>query len=249
MLDNVKAEFRKVLTVRSTYFILLIALILEVLVFWLAKGYKINHDQIQMLTNSHYLQNQTIVAMNLLWLLYAIIVVLLVTHEYRYNTIMYTLASSKSRSRVLIAKFITITAFAVVFGAVFATLAPLLSRLGLAMHHYTLVHQAFNLHSIVWRVLFYIWGTSMVTAIIAFAVRSQVGAFATMFLWSTTIENLLGLWLHNNQAYLPYSALGALTDDMPLSYMSYVKAAVVGLAWVVGGLIIVWTLFVKRDAN
>jgi ABC-type transport system involved in multi-copper enzyme maturation permease subunit len=251
MLDNLKAEFRKLFSVRSTYFILAIALILETLVFWFAKGYKLDHSHVglQVLKDPQYLSDQVIMSLNLVEFLFTIVVVLLVTHEYRYNTIMYTLASSKSRSRVLLAKFMTVTVFALVFGTIFALLAPVLTKWGLSMGHYNLVHQTFNMRSLAWRVLFVSWAWVMLSTIAALAIRSQVGAIAGVFIWSSTVENLLSLWLHNNSAYLPFSSINALSNPTPLSYMSFARAGLVATGWVILGLIVTWVLFLKRDAN
>ena len=250
MLTNLRSEFRKLYTVRSTYFILLIALALEFLVFWLAKGYKINHANLLMVQHDpHFLVDQILVSMNVVGLLFAIVVVLFVTHEYRYNTIMYTLTASKNRSRVFFSKLIVISVFSLLFGAVFATIAPLLTKWGLATHHYTLVHQTFPLQSIAWRTLVNSWGGAMLVAMIALIVRIQVGAFAVTFLLPTVIEGLLSEWLHSNSVYLPFSSFGVLTSLTAPSNLSFAHAALVGLAWIVGSGIVAWVLFQTRDAN
>lgn len=249
MLANLRSEFRKVFTVRSTYFIVLIALALEFLVFWLAKGYKLNHANMAMLRDPHFLANQVVITGNVVGLLYGIITVLFITHEYRYNTIMYTLTASKNRNRVFFSKLIVVSVLALLYGAIFSTLAPLLTRWGLAAHHYALVHQTFAFRSIVWRALFSSWGTAMLAAIIALVVRNQVGAFAVVFLLPTIVEGLLTQWLHDNGVYLPFSSFGTLASVNAPSNLSFAHAALVGLTWVVGGGIVAWTLFLVRDAN
>jgi len=250
MLTNLRSEFRKLLTVRSTYFVLLIALALEFLVFWLAKGYKINMAREgAALHSSHFLANQILVSTNVIGLLAAIVVVLFVTHEYRYNTIMYTLTASKNRNRVFFSKLIVVTVFSLLFSAVFATIAPLLTKWGLAEHHVTLVHQTFNFRSVIWRTLVNSWGGAMLVAMIALIVRNQVGAFAVAFLLPTVIEGLLSEWLNSYSVYLPFSSLGVLTSPSAASNLSFAHAALVGLAWVVGSGIVAWALFQTRNAN
>jgi ABC-2 type transport system permease protein len=252
MLGMVKAEFRKLLTIRSTYLILLITVALEVLVFWFASAYNLSPDSAKLaLSDPHRLATRALAAVSLVSLLYAgIITVLNITHEYRYNTIMYTLSASKSRSRVLLAKLIMLSMYSVMCGAVFATLAVFMSKWGFAAHHYTLVHQTYDVPGLVWRVLFASWGLSMLAAVIAFIVRNQVGAIATLLILPTTIENLLGLWLHNNSVYLPFSLiLNVLLSDAPTANLSYPHAALIALAWIIGGGIVSWVLFLRRDAN
>jgi hypothetical protein len=250
MLTNLRSEFRKLLTVRSTYFVLLVALALEFLVFWLAKGYKINlAREGSALHSSHFLASQILVSTNVIGLLATIVVVLFVTHEYRYNTIMYTLTASKNRNRVFFSKLIVVSVFSLVFSAIFATIAPLLTKWGLAAHHITLVHQTFNFRSVVWRTLVTSWGGAMLVAMIALIIRNQVGAFAVALLLPTVIEGLLSQWLNNNSVYLPFSSLGVLTSPSAPSNLSFAHAALVGLAWIVGSGIVAWTLFQTRNAN
>jgi hypothetical protein len=250
MLANLRSEFRKLLTVRSTYFILLIAVALEFLVFWLAKGYKINPANEQLaLHNPHFLAEQILVSGSVVGLLAAIVVVLFVTHEYRYSTVMYTLTASKNRSRVFFSKLIVVSVFSLLFGVVFAMLAPLLTKWGLAAHHIELTHQTFAFRSIIWRTLLNSWSGAMLIAMIALIIRNQVGAFAVTFLLPTVIEGLLSEWLHSNSVYLPFSSLGVLTSLSAPSNLSYAHAALVGLAWIVGSGIVAWVLFLIRDAN
>jgi ABC-type transport system involved in multi-copper enzyme maturation permease subunit len=250
MLTNLQSEFRKLFTVRSTYCVLLIAFALEFLVFWLAKGYKINPANERLaLHNPHFLANQILVSSNVVGLLAAIVVVLFVTHEYRYNTIMYTLTASKNRNRVFFSKLIVVSVFSLLFGVVFAMLAPLLTRWGLAAHHIALIHQTFILRSVAWRTLFNSWGGAMLVAMIALIIRNQVGAFAVVFLLPTVIEGLLSQWLNSYSVYLPFSSLGVLTSPSAPSNLSFAHAALVGLAWIVGSGIVAWALFQTRNAN
>jgi ABC-type transport system involved in multi-copper enzyme maturation permease subunit len=195
------------------------------------------------------LSDTAVTAINALNPIYALIALLLITHEYRYNTIMYTLTASKSRTRVFIAKLLALSVVAVVFGAVVAVLAPLLARWGMAAHHLHLVPQTIVYSSIVWRLLLGSWCTVMLASIIAFIVRNQVGSFAALFLIPSTIENLLGLWLHKNQVYLPFSSIGSLTGAVVNPKLGFAHSALVAVAWVVGGALVACVIFIRRDAN
>jgi ABC-type transport system involved in multi-copper enzyme maturation permease subunit len=249
MIAQLKAEFRKLLSVRSTYLIILIILGFDFLISWWAKGYGVAKNDPAALQSTTALSDAAMTAANALNALFAIIAVLLITHEYRYNTIMYTLTASKSRTRVFIAKLLTLSVLAVVLGVVVAGLAPLLVKWGMAAHHLHLVPQTIVYSSIVWRLILGCWGVVMLGSIIAFIVRNQVGSFAVLFLLPSTVENLLGLWLHKNVVYLPFSSLNVVSGTAITPKLSFVHAAIVALAWIVGGGIVAWVLFLKRDAN
>lgn len=101
MLAALKSEFRKFLTVRSTYIVtgLIIAAVafFSIYVF----GYQFG---IATPDNPRYLYDVIYNVIGIFVTFSAILAILLVTHEYRYNTINYTLTSSRSRVKVLLSK-------------------------------------------------------------------------------------------------------------------------------------------------
>ncbi|HEX4774579.1 MAG TPA: hypothetical protein VH234_03615, partial [Candidatus Saccharimonadales bacterium] len=90
MMHTLKAEFRKLLTVRSTYIITALVTAFVIFIAFYVIGWRMNpkdlHDTGQLASDVTGALNLTVFG--------AIVAVLLMTHEYRYNTIMYTLASS-----------------------------------------------------------------------------------------------------------------------------------------------------------
>jgi ABC-type transport system involved in multi-copper enzyme maturation permease subunit len=244
MLAAIKAEFRKLLTTRSTYFIFIFAFILELIFAFWANGYKVSPTMPQ---TPFFLQSQIMDAVSALALIGAFVGVLLVTHEYRYNTIMYTLTASNSRAKVLAAKIIVATAYALVFTVVMAALAPLLSYIGLSLHGYTLGPQTFYFASFVPHVLFYGWGFVMMGVLLSVLIRSQIGAFAALLLLPGLVEQLLTLVLKSNAVYLPFSAMNAVLHFDPR--LSSGEAVGVFMIYLVVGWLIAFILFKKRDAN
>ena len=111
MVAILKAEFRKLLTVRSTYFISFFAIALSIFLSFYLSGWRASPADV---LSPSYLQNVMGTVISLLPSFGALVAILLIAHEYRYNTIMYTLTSSNSRSKVLIAKLITVTAYVLV---------------------------------------------------------------------------------------------------------------------------------------
>lgn len=248
MIASLRSEFRKLLTVRSTYFILAIMLAIEIFFAFWATGYDADA---QTLANPGYLGEQVIQAISALGLFITLVGLLLVTHEYRYNTITYTLTAARSRTNVLLSKTIVVSVFAVVASVVFGLLSPLLTALGVHMAGHALVPQTYEVWDILWRTLFFGWGFAMFGLILAVIIRNQIGAIAAILLIPTTIESLIGLLLKNNVVYLPFSSLSAVVMQVTTSpnVISHVKAALVAAIYIVGGWAIAWILFLKRDAN
>ena len=243
MMPAIKSEFRKLITVRSTYVILGFSLLLELFFALYATGYKADVADL----HSHtMLASEVTSAISALAVFGSVAAVLLVTHEYRYNTIMYTLTAAKRRTNVWLAKIFIISVFAIVFSLVVGLLSPWLANVGVHLHGHTLVSQNLPLRNLLMRAVFYGWGYSMLALIVAMLIRIQVGSMAALFLIPTTVENLLGLLLKNNQVYLPFSALSAVVEK---GHISYSHAALVALAYIVGGWIIAGIFFIRRDAN
>src|ERR1035437_9377215 len=112
MIATIKAELCKLFTVRSTYFIM--AAVLALLVFYLfyITGWRAAASDLH---NPSTLATAITSAVNAVSIFAALVALLLFTHEYRYNTIMYTLTSSNSRTKVLLAKILVVTGFVVAF--------------------------------------------------------------------------------------------------------------------------------------
>lgn len=249
MISNVKAELRKVFSIRSTYVILIVVLALEILFGFYASGWRINaHD----LHDPTTLSNDITSAVSAVSIFMALIATLLVTHEYRYNTIMYSLTLSKSRSRVLLAKILVISALAIVFTLVVGILSPLLSELGAHAHHLKFAPQTLHYGTLLWQSLFFGWGYAMAGLLIATLIRNQIGAIVTLFIAPDTIEGILSLLLKKHTVYLPFSALHTVIGQGMGQYLNAitpVHAAEVFMVYLVVGWAVAWVLFLRRDAN
>lgn len=243
-----KAEFKKLFTVRSTYFILALVLLLVGFFGFYISGWHLNKVD---LLNPHALANDITGAISVVSVFAALIAILLVTHEYRYNTIMYTLSLSNSRSKVLLSKILVISSFAIVFTLFFGAMSPLISLLGIHAHHLHLVPQTLHYGSLLWRGLFYGWGYTMAGMVIAILIRNQVGAIITLFIAPGTVESLLGLLLKKNVVYLPFSALHEVSGQ-GLNFNNNITpfhAALVFSSYLIVSWVVAWILFLRRDAN
>jgi ABC-2 type transport system permease protein len=255
MMASVRAEFRKLLTVRSTYIIAGLAFLMMLVFAFYIEGFKAKPEA---LNNPSLLAGEVISAINAVAGLLALVGLLLMTHEYRYNTIMYTLTASKSRTRTLLAKIIVVSCFALFVSLLVGLLSPTLTYLGVHLHGHTMAAQVIPVGNLLWRCLFFGWGYAMAALLFAALIRNQVGAIVAYFIIPGPLEALMSLLLKNNALYLPFTALMQVTNTATggepagasiTRHLSPGKGALVFMAYLVIGWIVAWILFLRRDAN
>ncbi len=254
MKQAIKAEFRKILTLRSTYIVTAIAFLLVVFFAFYIEGLRSNHE---VLMDPNRLASEVTNAIIPTASLFSFVGLLLFTHEYRYSTIMYSLTSSKSRTRVLLAKIIVISCYALLVSLLIVALSPALTYLGVQIRGLEFAPQVFPVWDLLWRTLFYGWAYSMAGLLLAALIRSQVGSIAALFLVPSAVEGFASLALKNNAMYLPFTALQKviMTGQVPpegapfTGHLPAGKAALVFLAYLVVGWLVAWFLFLKRDAG
>lgn len=238
-----KSEFRKLISVRSTYVVFLVALaILGLFAFYiegLRAGVSVN--------DPGKLASEVMGAVMFTGVLVMIAGALIMTHEYRYNTIVYSLTASKTRLRVLLAKILVVSLFSIAFAIVIGVLSPLLTYLGISIKGLHLAPQALHFGDLLLRTAFAGWAYGMFGLLFATLIRNQVGTMISILLVPSTVEQLLGILLKNNAVYLPFSALSAVTQN--IAALSHTKAAFVVTAYIVVGWMVAAVLFLRRDAN
>jgi len=248
---TLRAEFRKLFTLRSAYAIPLLALaVTAALAFYLAGWYATPQD----LHDPGFLATQVASPLGIVVVFGALLSILLMTHEYRYNTIMYTLMSATSRGKVLLAKIVVVTAFALAFTVTVDVLSLVASYLGArVVRGHALVPQTIDVGELLWRTLVFGWGYAIAWLVIATLIRHQVGTIVTVFLLFGPIEGILDAILGRNALYLPFTALGNVlrsktvnTVLLPVSPGRAVLAFATDIA--IGG-IVAWMLFLRRDAS
>ena len=243
MVNNLKAELRKLYSIRSTYIMPLLCLSLALLFAFYGVGF---HSAEGDLHNPFLLTQSIINGVGFLAMIGTVVAVLLVAHEYRYNFISYTLTASKTRSQVLPAKLLAATTYALLFTVLFAVAIPLLAAAGLHANGSHYITQSIPYASLTWRVLFTGWGYFMLGMTIALLVRNLIGAVVTALVFPAIVSNLLTLAFRGNSKYLPYHALNNVLSPHT---MSSGKAAIVVAVYIVVGWVVAWVLFVKRDAS
>lgn len=249
MIPALKAEFRKMFTVRATYVIFLSVIILMLFFGFFVSGWKLSPHQLQ---DPGQLAGDVTGAIQSVSVFAALIAILLMTQEYRYNLIAYTLTSSNSRNKVLAAKCILCTVLGIVFTGVVGLAAPLLSVLGVHAHGLHLAPQTIHYSKLAWECLFYGWGYTMVGLLFAVLIRNQIGSIVVLFIAPDTVEGILGLVLKNHSVYLPFTALSMVIGQPMRSSLAHVispsRAALVFIGYLAVGWVVAWMLFLRRDA-
>lgn len=246
MIPALKSEVRKLLSVRSTYFLSVIVFAFVLFIGGYITGYKAMPEA---LSAPNYLVEQVFGAITFLSIIISITCLLIFGHEYRYNTIIYTLTLNKSRTKVLAAKVIVASAYALLMGLIVIALTMASTVIGAHMHDYTLGQQTINVFDVLWRALFCVWGFSMLALLIVALLRNQIASIVLLLLMPTTIEGILSLLLKENAKYLPFTALLNSASTVPLGNARPWYFATIVMGYIVGGWLIAWVLFTRRDAN
>lgn len=294
MVSTLKAEFKKLITVRSTYLLVLLALFLTGLFTYLGtspivyqeetaepstsqqqstdsrpplaetRTTKVSKDLPKERVLSHLQDSIPPVSIFI-----AVAVVLLMGHEFRYNTITYSLTTSNSRSKVLLSKiivgciftvFVAFLAIITVFAAVYAAVS--VKDLNLPPQNYDWVY-------ILVRLFGYALGFSLMGLAIITLVRNLIAGVVSLFLLPM-IDGLGGALLatQNIEAskVLPFSALNRINNvvidniakgnvpddgitDPQLLPATVLGATAIFAIYFVGIWAISWYLFLRRDAT
>ncbi|HEY8998697.1 MAG TPA: ABC transporter permease [Candidatus Saccharimonadales bacterium] len=257
MLSQLKAEWRKLTTTRSTYIILGLAFAIVIFYSFYVVGYHgsdpgiVTSHGVSRVVSSGFLAGQVFNALQAVGIFVGIIAILLASHEYRYNTIAYTLTLSNSRTKVLFSKLLVVLGLGALYTVVVSVLSPAMIAWGLHVHHTAMVAQTFHVGDLLWRVVFYGAGYAAIALIITLLLRNQVAAIVFMFLYPGTVEQLIGLWLKPDKGYLPFLSLAGVIggNGTDTKFLSPAHSALVFSVYLVVLWCVAWGMFVKRDAN
>ncbi|HRB82719.1 MAG TPA: ABC transporter permease subunit [Acinetobacter johnsonii] len=250
MTTLLKAEFRKLLTIRSTYIMTAIGLLLVAFFSFWIEGYKgIGGSSASEGGAGAYTgiigQSAGVGAVFTM-----IIAILFTAHEYRYNTIMYTLTADVHRTRVLLKKLLAIGLFSIVLGFLFSVVGLVFYRIGLSLRDVALADQDLLVGSMIGKLSFYFAGYALLATLIAVVTRSVVTSISFVFVFPAMIEPLLGLLLKDNAKYLPFASLDSVMGATPMQNpLSTGHAVGVSAIYLLVGFVVTWLLFTRRDAN
>jgi ABC-type transport system involved in multi-copper enzyme maturation permease subunit len=254
MMTSVKAELKKVLTVRSTYAISLFFLILLGIASFYGQGYKLPAKDI----NQLFLAGNITMVSNITSVAGALIALLLMAHEYRYNTIVYSLTAANRRSKLLASKVIVIMGFVFVYSIVAAALSFGLTILGAMAAGHSIPPQDINYLTFLAKVVFFCESYALVGLLVPTLVRNMQASVAILFIVPNTLEQLLGLVIKDPEKWLPFMSLAQVVEPPVLAgpkgrisqnLVSPEHGAVVFLIYLLIGWAITWYLFLRRDAS
>lgn len=260
------AEFKKIFTVRSTYILSIGFFLLTVFLAFYIQGFKNSDDVVAAAPGANLFLAGTITQIaNVIQLAGTFIALLLLGHEYRYNTIIHTILASNSRSKVLASKIIAILTYVFFYSAAVTVIALWLMWAGVAANGHHLPHQHINYLTYVIKSVVFSEAYAMAGLLIVALIRNLIGSFIVLLVVPNTIEGLLSLLLKQHSIYMPFTALqevvqppvvnglsigahGARDASINTGHLSPVHGALVYLAYLVVVWAIAWYLFLKRDA-
>lgn len=248
MIASLKSEFRKLLTIRSTYILTFVVAVLVLFISFYAIGVK---QPANFLLDPTRLSSTIFGEMQFVGGIAAIVGVLLMAHEYRYNTINYSFTNSNSRTKVLLSKFIAASCYALTLWAIAVVIGIGGLYAGAAVVGHHIGPQSVVISHLLVQSLFYVWGLAIAGLIVAVLLRNLVASIAFIFLFPT-IEQLGTLLLKENTGYLPFTALGRVTPivpDMGSGGFTVGKSMIIFAVYVVVVGLIAWFVTLRRDAN
>lgn len=251
MIPTLKAEFRKLLTVRSTYIVAVVAAVFIAIVCLYAEGYKGNTSSPAAKLSATALEYIMTSTAGLVAVTASLVAILLVVHEYRYSTIMYTLTANARRSQVVLAKIVAVISFALVFGLLMIGWALASYGIGLALRGAALPAQDVHFWVQLGYAAYYFVGYALVGLGLAFITRNITACVAILLITISTIEPILGaLLFKDNSKYLPFNSLDAVLgmsgQPAPLAPSAALGVSAIYLGVLVG---IAWLLFLRRDVS
>lgn len=253
MFSTIKSDFRKLFTVRSTYFLTAIAILLTGGVSLYFQGYKADAADL----TPAAIQGVIAMSATIAAIFIGIIAILFMAHEYRYNTIMYTMTANASRTKVLLSKLVTISIFSAIAGLVISFVAAGCYVLGVNLQGATLPTQNFDVLSQVGRIAAYFVGYGLVGVLATSLIRNLVGAIVFFFIVPSSLEPLIGnLILKGDKAeYLPFHSLdsiiltGSGSMGTTAAKLTVNDSLLLTALYLFITIVVAWALFLKRDVN
>lgn len=251
MLASIKSEFKKLLTVRSTYILTGLALIICAFTAFYALGYAQGAAPLSTADKPFFLDDVVYSMLATVVLFASIVGILLVTHEYRYNTISYTLTSTRRRMQVFASKFLVMIGYTLVLTVVASIIGYFGAKWGVSLKGIEMAPQNVELLNWLWRFSAYAIFTVIIALGIAFLVKNTIAAVVIYLIAPVTVENLLMLVLKDNADFLPFKAIDAIAASSTLGTSSLTALTALGIAsiYVVAIGAVSAILFVKRDAS
>lgn len=285
MKAQLKAELRKLFTIRSTYIVSIAVIALTMLFTYLntsrvfieppseaVSSQEAAGESKPDMTNPSAVQKEPQMTNDLppekmklniqdtvfsVSLLIAVVAILLMAHEYRYNTITYTLILTNSRTKVLAAKILVASGFTIGLTLLAILTAIAATYLAVDIKNLYLPPQQIDWLASLTQLCAYTLGFSLFGLALITLLRNLTAGIVGLF-FLPTLELILAGFLSGKNIepskYLPFSALGRLGNivDGGMAVSAMPSAAYAGLvfsSYLVALWLITWVLFLRRDAS
>ena len=291
MIPTLKSEFKKLFTVRSTYFVTLLMIVLASLFTYLGTS-RVYEDmqppteeqmsapqeapseaQQQELKDQQFIEpkltnklpkntilNHMQSAAGLIGLLAAVVAILLMAHEFRYNTITHTLTASNNRSKVLISKIIVTITYTVVLTLLALGTVVIVTYAAVAIKDLILPAQDYDWIYVLSRLLAYTVGYSLLGLALITLVRNLTAGMVLLFFLPLIEQIAGGIMQSQNLDWAKYLPVTALTEVASVGFVGetlpddFITTSVTSSLVSFGIFLVVlwiasWYLFIRRDAN
>ncbi len=247
MLRELKAEFRKLLSIRSSYIIAAVGLVLTGFIALVAMGLQADGD-----FASTGMQRAVLDIVPIMATFVGLISIMLIGHEYRYNTIYYTLTATNNRLKVLAAKLLATGLFGVLFALIAIVWTLAMVSLGLKWGGHHVGPQELEVASLLWKSVAYMVTTAWFGLLLGFISRNMTFTLVVFFM-IPVIEQFAIFLLKLNANYFPIASQNNILSMGPNlshdgAFTALASLGVFGL-YLIALLIASVFLFVKRDAN
>lgn len=250
MIGTLKSEFRKLFTIRSTYILLLVAAVIIILLDFFFEGYKGNTGSAASQLAPTALKEVISNTSGMVVMFIALITVLFMGHEYRHNTIMYTLTANSRRSQVLLAKTIVASVVGIGTGFILVAFGLACYFVGIDLRNGVLPTQELNVLEQIGKLTVYFGWYALIGLLITVILRNLIGVIAFLLIFPTTVEPLIGLLLKKNAAYLPFASIDNIIGASMIQHnISTARSVIVIGIYFAALWIVAWLLFLRRDAN
>lgn len=204
MIGLLRAELRKLATVRSTWAITAIGLLLV-----LGGAAPTAFGTFAPFTGSVAQTADVLGGVGGASVIPLIVALLAITTEFRHGTIGRTLQLTPSRTRVIVVKGVAAAGFAVLFATLGVLLSLAIGLIGAAQAGVTLTFGG-PVGEVLWQSYAALALTALLGVAFGALVRSQALALAVALIWIFVGETLVGFWRPEIGRYLPFNALNAL---------------------------------------
>jgi ABC-2 type transport system permease protein len=252
MMNAIRAEWIKLRTIRSTWVLLIVSVVLTI-GFAVLLGFVVDEGGAGRRGNGGpgSTVDTTLVGFAIATLLVGVVSVLLATGDFRF-TIRQTLAAEPRRLRVMVAKAIVVTLASAVIGAVMIALAVGIGSLIFKSRNMPLSFQDGG-WSTIFGSLLHLVLFSLAGLAVGLLIRHSAGAIVVLLVWPLLVEPILGALSRNYFSWmlrwLPFSAGSRLTsfnDDTLL--LGRWTGGLYFAAWIAVALALGAYLLKRRDA-